>query len=640
MKRRAFLSLAPLAAVGIAASPDTSEVPAPDLQGSLRTCADYASLRAYTGSATAVQVTGFRVGSSPSGVAGIFTRSEGDRSTPDNGGTVIVAANGVRWKRIYKGPVNPLWFSPPDRNPSTDDGIAIRAALAVGATQLPEDTFNVLSTIVLPTRRKLTGMGVDQSIINSNIPDGPLFTAASSGVSFGYVAHMRINGNGVTGRGGSGHCFSFIDPSPYKGSATPQNYQLEHLWIDGFLGDDAADEKGARRIRSAGIIQYGTLAVTCRHVYISDCGNGFYLRRTQNCRIVDSVVTDIQKAGVFAYDNENLVVDACDLIDCGQDDGTTDPGYPVLDRDLMGVFVSYMNNNLTLSNSKLKGFRGKALIVIKGDGHNINIRSNWIRGDSQWNAPHKAIYAERVSGLNIEDNLFTPSNTGFSETQKYETIELFSRSDAPAFHSTIEGNTFLDPSGFRVAYNIALRGNARTRVHRATIRNNRFGSGGARSAPCVVETDILVKNCVLESSYIGQNSHYAARNVTRATCLSASNVTLRKCAIGPNHFQAGGGAISENYVGMSESVLTDRKAWLGRSTLPIGVHKGEYVEVKGAEPGDFVQVDLEPPVPGVFVTGNAERQDSVRVDVMNGTGRPVNVGGHTVRVRVTKRWAM
>lgn len=569
----------------------------------------------------------------------MFTRSHGDASTADDGGTVIVARDGTRWRRNYRGPLNPLWFAPVDRNGSTDDGIAIRAALAIGATQLPHGTFNVLTTITIPTRRRFTGLGVQESIINSNIPGGSLFEASRNGVSFAYVGHMRINGNGLRGAGGSGHCFNFIDPSPHAGSATPQNSQLEDLWIDGFQGSDDADEQRSRKVASAGIMQYGTLAVTCRNVYVSDCGNGFYFRRTQNCRLLNSVATDMLKAGVFAYDNENLLVDGCDLLDCGKDNGSTDAGYPVADPDLMGVFVAYLNNNLTLSNSKLKGFRGKALIVIKGNGQNINIKNNWIRGDAQSAIPHKAIYAERIAGLNIKDNLFTPSNTGFSATQKYETIELYNPSDTPAFESTVEGNTFLDPSGFRVAYHIAVRGNGGTRTHRITIRNNRFGSNSSRAGQCIIDTDILLSNCTLDSCSIAENSHCASKNVTRTSGVTAHGVTLRRVRIGPSQFQESGGAISADYTGITESVLTTTIDLASSSALREGEGRAERLRVRGAEPGDFVQVSFNQVPEGVVATGIASEADSVAVRLVNQTGRTLSRVNGKVTIRVTKAWA-
>lgn len=60
---------------------------------------DYAALRAYSGAMKSVYVTGYLSAGAPSGIAGTFVQDIHDTTTADNGSTVIVAANGVRWKR-------------------------------------------------------------------------------------------------------------------------------------------------------------------------------------------------------------------------------------------------------------------------------------------------------------------------------------------------------------------------------------------------------------------------------------------------------------------------------------------------------------------------------------------------------------
>jgi hypothetical protein len=72
--------------------------------------ADYVALRAYAGSQSRVYVTGYLVSAAPSGIAGMFVRDDSDTTSADNGGTVIVAGNGKRWKRAYVGPANAMWF--------------------------------------------------------------------------------------------------------------------------------------------------------------------------------------------------------------------------------------------------------------------------------------------------------------------------------------------------------------------------------------------------------------------------------------------------------------------------------------------------------------------------------------------------
>ena len=64
---------------------------------------DYTALRAYTGNAGQVQITS-------NGLSGFFYYDASDTTSTDNGGTIIVSSNGRRWKRLYSGRVNVLWF--------------------------------------------------------------------------------------------------------------------------------------------------------------------------------------------------------------------------------------------------------------------------------------------------------------------------------------------------------------------------------------------------------------------------------------------------------------------------------------------------------------------------------------------------
>jgi hypothetical protein len=71
----------------------------------------YIAMRVYSGNAVAIDIT-------TPGIAGRFYRDEGDVSSADNGGTVIVDSLGRRWKRLFGRTFNPAWFG------AIGDGVA------------------------------------------------------------------------------------------------------------------------------------------------------------------------------------------------------------------------------------------------------------------------------------------------------------------------------------------------------------------------------------------------------------------------------------------------------------------------------------------------------------------------------------
>ena len=93
---------------------------------------DYAALRAYKGPRKSVYVTGVLGTAAPSGIAGMFVLDAADATTADNGGKVIVTADGKRFKRAGNGAIDVQWFGAKgDWNGTTgaDDTAAIQAAI-------------------------------------------------------------------------------------------------------------------------------------------------------------------------------------------------------------------------------------------------------------------------------------------------------------------------------------------------------------------------------------------------------------------------------------------------------------------------------------------------------------------------------
>lgn len=90
---------------------------------------DYGALRAYVGPRKSVYVTGYFPSSSPSGIAGGFVPDPSDTSSADNGATIIVSSNGMRWKRQYSGGADIRWWGA-KFDSTTDDTAAVQACVA------------------------------------------------------------------------------------------------------------------------------------------------------------------------------------------------------------------------------------------------------------------------------------------------------------------------------------------------------------------------------------------------------------------------------------------------------------------------------------------------------------------------------
>jgi hypothetical protein len=128
---------------------------------------DYAALRAYAGDRRMVNVTGYMATSAPVGIAGLFVRDDKDTLTADNGGTVIVAASGVRWKRRRGIEVNPEWFGAIGDG-VVDDTASLQAACNEGGiVDLGLKIFKTMLPVALTKRQtRLHGTSLHNTYIN------------------------------------------------------------------------------------------------------------------------------------------------------------------------------------------------------------------------------------------------------------------------------------------------------------------------------------------------------------------------------------------------------------------------------------------------------------------------------------------
>lgn len=434
-------------------------------------------------------------------------------------------------------------------NGTTDDAAILQKCIDTGPTLLPFGSVKVASSIILPNKANIIGMGQLNTNIVSGVIGASTFKTPVSGAAFIYLADFTMTGNGLTGASGNGHAINFIDPAIDSGTHTPQNCLIERVNITGFKGDDVRDN-GALTIEACAYIGVDGVHNTCRKMNVSECGYGFYFYRSQNCRVIDCVAVNMIKSALIVMDTENVIALMNDFVGCC--DGTPSTNLPI--AALAGTVSSYLNEGFTFLGNKVKSPVAGPLIASYRSSDVIQF--NWLRADPTTDVDCKGIFAQESSGIRILNNTFSPTGSAFP-ARKTQNIELYTTQTNLGMAATVEGNTFLDIPGNTIEWNIKLSGNAQTRAHTGvTIRGNNFGDTLAISSAGTVEADILLASCTLRDSTISGNKFSAPTNVTRTACLKiGASTTLVNNAIGPNSFLANGGTITANYDGIAENYV-------------------------------------------------------------------------------------
>ena len=152
--------------------------------------ANYSNLRTYAGAATQVRIT-------DPGIAGFFYYDATDTTSTDNGGTIIVSANGKRWKRVFDGSVNVNWFGAIGDG-VTNQGNSIR--MAVAATDTGQTLFVPKGTYLLNAEPGQNRCVYITKQIHFIFEEGAVFKVTQNVryVLVVSVSGVRINGNGAT----------------------------------------------------------------------------------------------------------------------------------------------------------------------------------------------------------------------------------------------------------------------------------------------------------------------------------------------------------------------------------------------------------------------------------------------------------
>ena len=135
-----------------------------DVLDGAKSLQDYAALRAYTGRASRVYITGLLGTAKPAGIAGVFQYDPTDTTSADNGGTIIVGADGRRWKRDFSGAVYVKWFDVTG-GLSVDETLKIQAAVNANPGEIVFHSAEFLvsinpalsnnTAILVPSNRRL-----------------------------------------------------------------------------------------------------------------------------------------------------------------------------------------------------------------------------------------------------------------------------------------------------------------------------------------------------------------------------------------------------------------------------------------------------------------------------------------------------
>lgn len=185
--------------------------------------ADYAALRAYSGPRKSVYITGYLVTASPSGISGMFAPAPGDTTSADDGAMVIVAANGMRWKRQYDGEISAWWFGA-DPTGTVDSLSALFAFYAycdlqntyvagdqfgkghagfipAGKYKLSDTLFRYLGNGTISSNIRTAGS--DQTVFFGNVGAKPLLTFVGGSGRFSRSTHGGVALDGVAAVAGS-----------------------------------------------------------------------------------------------------------------------------------------------------------------------------------------------------------------------------------------------------------------------------------------------------------------------------------------------------------------------------------------------------------------------------------------------------
>lgn len=149
--------------------------------------ADYAALRSSNGLNKRVNVTGYHVTKAPQGIAGSFAWDPSDTTSADNGISIIVRADGRRYKRPYSKTWQVNWAESADPYGNTDSAAAIAAVIAAapaGANVVFDGFYRSSTAFTIAKNLALRGMDTRVgNMVSGSVPQACIvFTADTHGI--------------------------------------------------------------------------------------------------------------------------------------------------------------------------------------------------------------------------------------------------------------------------------------------------------------------------------------------------------------------------------------------------------------------------------------------------------------------------
>ena len=425
--------------------------------------ADYAALRNYTGRATQIRITA-------DGIAGFFKYDSTDTTSTDNGGTIIVAGT-KRWKRIFDGAVNVMWFLPP-----TDGTTSATVTLQAAINSTPDGNDLDLQGMTFRVQKGVTHTAYpdnDQPCLvvyqknRITIKNGTLLVLEHGMSALEVIScnHVKIDsvdivgaGNfppldGTTGRGEKGYLSAgYYNEALYNSSGKRNNsFDTSGLTTGGYGGN--FPQWGGGTASTWGMWNGG---------YIGNSGDGIYLVNSSGCSIHHCSISAFNGAGIRVSNSFNTVIAENKIF------GNYSSGIAL--DSIRGGDRAYVSGNYILNNGHPSSLTTDTAIdpgygFSMGNGSspikNITVIGNYFFGNKR-----KGVDAHSSDGFSVIGNII--------EGSAYGVYAQLAQSYSKIGDVNVTGNTIrnIENSPGNIAFGIIIGGNSTTLCSSAVVCGN------------------------------------------------------------------------------------------------------------------------------------------------------------------------